>query len=853
MIDGEDPRIGAYRIEGLLGRGGMGEVYLAYDERLERRVALKRIRTGSDLDPQLRQRFRREARAAARLSHSAIVQVHDILEDPAGDCIVMEYVQGRTLAFLLASGPPGPALALRLAREIAEGLAHAHAQGILHRDLKTENVIVTPEGHAKILDFGLSKPVFEEDDGLTAHGAVLGTFRSMSPEQALGRGLDERSDLFSLGVLVYELLTGRSPFRASSSAETLDRLLHHEPPPLARLRPDLPPDVSELVARLLEKDRERRPRSAAEVVRVLEGSAVLPPPDLPPAGASQLTTGPRAAVRPTQPTATRGRPLRSRTVAVVLAAIAAAAAGFLLRNEFRAAPLRIVVPAPAVAGPADERLGLVASGVLSSALGTLSALEGIAPLEPSHLGGSGTSPVELARSSAADEVLLAGVETEGEMARVSLKRVQGSDGRVLWAQTFQVPAGPRDLALMADAVRAHLRHAWPDHSPRRGTPDLEARGEDYLAFLEVKRRVDSGKTAWGPELERVEQVVLRSPRFLEAWLLGSRVALNLFQTDRDTSHLDRARRMVHEARSLAPNDPRPLVEDFRVRLAADRPEEGRAVLEQLERLLPGDPELLVLRARLAEQSGRAEEAFDALRTAVKRAPSWRNLFWLADLEARHGRISEAREHLDLLLARSPDNLFALDKLAGLELLVGDLARAERLYLKLLELAPQRSHYTNLGLARFLLGRYPEAVEAYRKALEIDPDHVAVLLNLADAEAALGERLEAGRLYSRVLERIGEQESATTLSTGDRMIKAQCLARLGRPREAVEVTQRTLQENPDDPEVLYLASLVYSLAGGRASALVNAQLARDKGTQPRWFAIAAFRGLRDEPEFRSLLR
>ncbi len=848
MIDGEEPHVGAYRIERLLGRGGMGEVYLAWDERLERRVALKRIRADATFDAQLRERFRREARAAARLSHPAVVQVHDILEDGSGDCIVLEYVEGQTLSSLLAGGPPETGLALRLAREIAEGLAHAHAQGLLHRDLKAQNVIVTPAGHAKILDFGLAKPISTEgSETLTEHGTVLGTFHSMSPEQALGRGLDERSDLFSLGVLLHELLTGRSPFKAASATETLDRVLHHEPPPLSLLRPDLPPEVSELAARLLAKDRDLRPRHALEVVRILERARTATHPALD-TGMSELPT---AAEAPRQ---APGRPLPRRVLVLALGLVTAAAASlFLVRSP--AAPLRIMIPSPAVSGPADEQLDLVASGILSSMLGTLSSLEGTAPLEPSHLGigGGGNSPTELARSSAADELLLASVAREGEMARVSLKRVQGGDGRVLWAQTFQVPAGPRDLALMADAVRVHLRHGYPDHSPRQGTPDLEARGEDYAAFLEVKRRVDSGKTSWEPELKHIESVVQTSPRFLEAWLLGSRVALNLFQTNRDTAYLDRARRMIREARSLAPNDPRPLVEDFRITLAADHPEEGRAVLEQLERLLPGDPELLVLRARLAEQAGQAGEAFGLLRTAVERAPSWRNLFWLADLEARHGRISEARGHLDLLLARSPDNLFALDKLAGMELLAGDLGRAERLYLKLLDLAPQRSHYTNLGLARFLLGRYREAVMAYRKALELDPEHVAVLLNLADAEAALGNRQEAERLYSRVLDHLREQESATVLSSGDLMIKAQCLVRLGRSGEAVEITQRTLQQNPDDPEVLYLASLVYSLAGDRASALVNARLAREKGTQPRWFGIAAFQGLRGNPKFQGLLR
>ncbi|HWM91222.1 MAG TPA: tetratricopeptide repeat protein [Thermoanaerobaculia bacterium] len=852
MVDGAEPRIGAYRIEKLLGRGGMGEVYLAYDERLERRVALKRVRGDANLDLRLRERFRREARAAARLSHPAVVQVHDILEDGSGDCIVLEYVEGRTLASVLAAGPPETGLALRLAREIAEGLAHAHEQGLLHRDLKAQNVIVTPAGHAKILDFGLAKPILTDDeDTLTAHGTVLGTFHSMSPEQATGRDLDERSDLFSLGVLIYEVLTGRSPFKAPSAAETLGQILHHEPPPISRLRPDLPPELSELVARLLAKDRDLRPRSALEVARTLERAAQAPTlptaPGFPQTGLSELPTGPALA----QSRVTRGRPIRSRALVVVLVAGAVAAAASLLLNGLNTAPLRILVPSPAVTGPADDRLSLVASGVLSSVLSSLSSLEGIAPLEPSQLGGTGSSPEDLARSSAADEVLLASVAGEGEMARVSLKRVQGSDGRVLWAETFQVPAGPRDLALMADAVRVHLQHGYPDHSPRSGTPDLDARSEDYLAFLEVKQRVDSGKTSWEPELERIEQVALRSPRFLEAWLLGSRVALTLFQGTRETAYLDRARRMVREARGLAPNDPRPLIEAFRNALAAQRHEEVPEILEELERLLPGDPELLVLRASLAEQTGRTDEAFALLHTAVERAPSWKNLYRLSDLESRNGRMAEARQHLGRLLDRSPDNFFALEKLAGMELLTGDLDQAERLYQRLLALSPQRSHYNNLGLARSLLGRHEEAVAAYRKALEMDPNHMAVLLNLADAESALGHREEADRLYRRILEGQEGREAATA-QPADRMVPAQCLVRLGRTREAVEIAQRTLQQHPDDPEVVYLAALVYSLAGDRSSALVNARIAREKGTQPRWFTLAAFDPLRDDPEFRSLL-
>ena len=154
---GSGERIGAYRVEKLLGRGGMGEVFLAWDDRLRRRVAIKRIRRDRTLDPALRQRLLREARAAAGLSHPAIVQIFDLIEDASGDCLVLEYVEGKTLAATLAAGPLETAFALRLAREIASGLAAAHAAGIVHRDLKPENVIVTPAGHAKVLDFGLAR------------------------------------------------------------------------------------------------------------------------------------------------------------------------------------------------------------------------------------------------------------------------------------------------------------------------------------------------------------------------------------------------------------------------------------------------------------------------------------------------------------------------------------------------------------------------------------------------------------------------------------------------------------------------------------------------------------------------
>jgi serine/threonine protein kinase len=248
-------KVGPYQLVERLAAGGMGEVWRAWDERLKRPVAVKHVLPHLLGEPRARERFRREAEAGARLAHPAIVQIHDLVETPEGDWIVMELVAGKTLRQLLNAGPLAVPDALRWGGEIAGGLAAAHAAGVLHRDLKAGNVMITPAGQVKVLDFGIARPFAPESQEATFSlpGTLLGTSYAMSPEQALGQPLDPRSDLFSLGSLLYEMLTGEAPFRAETAAATLARVCTFRPLPVRQRRPEVPVEASALIERLLAK------------------------------------------------------------------------------------------------------------------------------------------------------------------------------------------------------------------------------------------------------------------------------------------------------------------------------------------------------------------------------------------------------------------------------------------------------------------------------------------------------------------------------------------------------------------------------------------------------------------------
>ncbi|HEX5000296.1 MAG TPA: serine/threonine-protein kinase [Terriglobia bacterium] len=270
-------RVAQYQLLEKLGVGGMGEIFKAQDTRLNRIVAIKVLPGAKAGDPERRTRFLLEAQAASSLNHPSIITIHDVLTEGDTEFMVMEFVAGKTLSDLIPKGGLRVPQALKYALQIADALSVAHSAGIVHRDLKPANVMITDSGLVKILDFGLAKmtgssPFAQVDPDatgtattLTVEGSIIGTVNYMSPEQALGRRVDARSDIFSFGVVMYEMLTGRRAFEGDSSLSTLTAILRDEAPPMVEITPDVPPPFEAIIQKCLRKDPDERPQTMRDV------------------------------------------------------------------------------------------------------------------------------------------------------------------------------------------------------------------------------------------------------------------------------------------------------------------------------------------------------------------------------------------------------------------------------------------------------------------------------------------------------------------------------------------------------------------------------------------------------------
>ncbi len=804
----------------------MGTVYRAWDELLERRVALKCIRPGKEHSEERRERLRREARSAAGLDHPTIARVYSFFQEDGVDHIVMELVEGRPLSTILLGAPLAPPVALGLARQIAEGLAAAHARGIVHRDLKAENVMVTESRQVKILDFGLAKRLEADEDSLTQDGIVMGTSRAMSPEQARGKPVDHRSDLFSLGSLLYEMLSGRHPFQAGSPLETMRRVVRHAPRPLAELQPDLPQELCLLVEGMLEKNPERRPQTANEVVAALEAVESF-------WATSTTDQTSLARLAATQ----RRRKLVRRWWAPTVVVAVLLLAGGLYRAHSRppAPPILVVVPTPEVRPANAPEEALRAAGMVRVALcQAVASARGLATPDPSVLSGITGTPAELARAAGAGEALSTTLEVRDTTYQITVRRLDPT-GHLLWTNSTVSPKD--EIATLVQVAHSLAAAAYPGRISRGLTAPPEA-FSTYARLAALNNDPPPGQTR-AELLRQVSKLTDQQPALLEGQILEANLARYLYETGRDEKALRTAQAASQRALGLAPGDSRALSTAIDVAKAAGDTNRVEALLKRLETAAPGSPGALSQRASLLQQQGKIQEAITAYRRLASVYPSWFAFWQLANAQIHAGDSKGARSAIERGLERAPNNRYLLGQLAQLELLYGDLERAAELYGKLSDTYQSSVYASNLGLAQMLRGRYDDAEVAFRKALKLAPGDTTTVLNLADTLELKGQHAEAAEAYRQAL----GKASAPGISQAEVLgVRAQCLAHLGRGAEAVAAVQELLRLGPDDPNNLFCAAVTYAVVGEKLSAKTILERAIQKGLQRRWAELPWVRGL-----------
>ncbi len=830
-----------YEILDKLGEGGMGVVYKARDLRLHRLVALKFLSAEISATPERIARFELEARAISALNHPHIATIHAMEESSGRRYIVLEYLPGGTLRQRLkacrARQEPFPLHdAIRIAIETAEGLAHAHRKGIVHRDIKPENVMFTAEGLLRITDFGLAK---SETSELTRDGITVGTAAYMAPEQALRNETSPRSDLFSLGVMLYEMVAGQRPFAGKSEFATMQAVVGDVPLPPAEFRSGVPRGLDQIVSRLLEKDPAQRYQTGEQV------AAELSALDLDAAtSTAELNYDGVTKTMPAAPWLKQARRNRALvTIAAVLLAVAAGFAWMKLRPAASNGVKQIaVLPFTAKSAAAEDvAFGNGLAGIVADRLAALGTNIWIIPENDLRQNRVAT-PTDARKFFGVGTALTGTVERQAQgtnqgAVNVEMSLIDTASGKTLRSASVR----PRNAATPLEeevvkqaALMLNLSLDPLAVSKLRADATQTANAYDYYVLGNgyLQRYDQAGNV--GSAIAAFNRAIQLDSSYAMAYAGLSAAYVRQYRNTGDQQSLEKARDAAIQALSRNESLDSPHITLGMIAMETGQTDEA---IRQLRAALDRDPVNAEAYRELAAayvRSGKLAEAEETYNRAIQLRPNfWLGYFDSATFYNSRGRYAEAEKALTTAARLTPDNYMVYRNLGAVQVARGEWTDAEHSFREAIKLRPGGTVYSNLGTLYIYTGRYADAIPVLEQAVGLAGSHEVysylIWGNLGDAYRLAGGREASARTaYERAVD-LAQMQLA--VNPKDPTLLSQIAvfeAKMGNSADARTKIGLALKLAPTDASVLYHSALVLELSGQRGLSLDALRAARAAG-------------------------
>jgi eukaryotic-like serine/threonine-protein kinase len=837
---------GRYEILGVLGQGGMGAVYKARDRELDRLIALKVIRPELATDPAILLRFKQELILARNITHKNVVRIYDLGEADGIRFISMEYVDGEDLRTLLRrQGKFAPKEAIAVVEQVCRALDSAHSEGVIHRDLKPQNIMRDKHGRIVVMDFGLARSL--GDTGMTQTGAIVGTLEYMSPEQALGSTLDQRSDIFSVGLIFYELLTGKAPYEADTAIASLMKRTREQARSASDVEASVPKSLSAIVSRCLERESANRYHSAVELLQQLTTWEANP--NISVESLSKMISHP--IVRPSRFSLDLPGKSWMWITGAVLVIVLATFAGRTLLNRtgtstsgtaqgipsLKQGKYVAILPLKKVGD--EKALGYVADGIEEALAAKLFQLKEV------HLASSDAVDKVVAKdlplSKLAHElgvnlVLQGMVQGNSDKLRVTLGLDDATTGKRVWSQEFSGASG--DVLALEDQIYGTVATALAlkptdEEQARVGAhPTENLKAYDlYLQGRNTLRNAHS-QDAYRQSVGLFEQAIDKDPNFALAYAGLADSSLRMYGETKESIWAQKATLAAQQAERHSNNLPEVHLSLGSVYSVTGKNTQAVAELRRALELAPNSDEAYRNLGDAYSASGQSDAAIAAYQKAVAaNSYYWTNHTALGNAYLGRGDNARALPEFQKVIEIAPDNPMGYEGVGSVYLRQGAWSEAIPQYQKALTLAPDSPTYSNLGTAYFFLKNYDQSTKMYEKAVEMTPNNEELLGNLGDSYRWSGHSDQAAAAYSKAISLAFQELQVNPRSASIMGDLGLLYAKKGDAANALQYTRQARAISPDDVQLMYSEAQVKTLIGKPEEALTALRQALDKGYAP----------------------